>query len=234
VLSGVFFDPPSLDPLWWSAGSPPAINPAAEPNNHGVANIGQAKWMAKNALAALREQLPDVAEEVEAELVGADKAIRSWDAPVTPEEQTKQRSPLLIGQLKAISAPFYNHLHDGQPVWLSQELIANGTSHAGTHLPWSETTTDDNNKGVATIGQLKAVFSLRFESIEISNLDDTDNDGMSDAWELLHFGDLLRDGTDDYDNDGVMDLEEFESGSDPADSSSNSRALQFIVHTRLE
>ncbi|MBF0225130.1 MAG: right-handed parallel beta-helix repeat-containing protein [Desulfobacterales bacterium] len=38
---------------------------------------------------------------------------------------------------------------------------------------------------------------------------DTDNDGMSDGWEIKYFGDLSHDGTQDSDNDGVNDLDEF-------------------------
>jgi len=162
-------------PAWWTDGEPPVINPSAAPNNLGAANIGQAKWMAKKALEALRAQLPTVADEVEADLVGAGKPIASWNAPITPEEQAAQKAPLLIGQLKAISTPFYFHLNDSQSAWLAAERIANGTNQSGTHLPWSEVTTDDNNKGMAVIGQLKAVFSLRFEG-----LDDSDSDGMPD------------------------------------------------------
>lgn len=38
---------------------------------------------------------------------------------------------------------------------------------------------------------------------------DTDNDGMSDAWETTYFGNLSRDGKGDFDSDGWYDLEEY-------------------------
>ncbi|WP_100611544.1 pectate lyase family protein [Confluentibacter lentus] len=38
---------------------------------------------------------------------------------------------------------------------------------------------------------------------------DTDNDGMTDDYEILKFGNLDRDGKGDIDNDGYTDLEEF-------------------------
>lgn len=44
---------------------------------------------------------------------------------------------------------------------------------------------------------------------------DSDGDGMPDAWELNHFGNLSHDGTGDYDGDGVTDLAEYRAGTDP-------------------
>jgi Tol biopolymer transport system component len=49
---------------------------------------------------------------------------------------------------------------------------------------------------------------------------DSDGDGMDDAWEIAHFGDLSRDGTGDFDGDGMTDLEEFLAGTNPADDQS--------------
>jgi len=46
---------------------------------------------------------------------------------------------------------------------------------------------------------------------------DTDGDGMADAWELEHFGDLVsHDGTGDGDSDGLNDLAEYQHNCDPA------------------
>ena len=42
---------------------------------------------------------------------------------------------------------------------------------------------------------------------------DTDDDGLLDAWEVTHFGDLTTaDGTTDYDRDGYSDLQEYLNG----------------------
>jgi hypothetical protein len=54
-------------------------------------------------------------------------------------------------------------------------------------------------------------------ALTIYSIDDTDGDGMSDAWEMEHFGTLDRDGTGDFDGDGVSDLDEFLNGTDPTD-----------------
>ncbi|MBN1674113.1 MAG: hypothetical protein JXR37_23900, partial [Kiritimatiellae bacterium] len=49
--------------------------------------------------------------------------------------------------------------------------------------------------------------------------DDSDADGLSDAWETAHFGSTgaANGGTgDDFDGDGLLNIEEYVMGSDPA------------------
>ncbi|MES2477238.1 MAG: hypothetical protein V4640_15745 [Verrucomicrobiota bacterium] len=228
-----------LGPTWWN--QPHASNPADPttldlpaavngnpPNNKGPANIGQAKHIARSALLEVRAiGLAQLADDIESELVGPNKPIASWDAPADTAESEKQKSPLLLGQLKAIAAPFYQAFHAANPDWLESQLVANGTrdlTDTENYFPWSSTLNDDQNKGVATVGQLKAVFSLRFETgIELvdsdwdglpdyrelqfgtdPNLWDTDGDGVSDGDEVL------KNGTDpllaaDYEGDGICD-----------------------------
>ena len=197
-------------PLWWSEGNPPVINenPA---NNHAPANIGQAKHMAKSALEALRPILPAVADQIEADLVGPGNPIPSWAAPANQAEIDQNHAPLLIGQLKAIADPFYTRLHAAAPIWLEAERTANGTNHPGSIFPWTSTTTDDNNKGMANIGQLKAAFSLRFDH-------DADIDGMPGLWEeaVGLDQDDPGDADTDLDDDGLTNLGEYENGTDPA------------------
>ena len=92
----------------------------------------------------------------------------------------------------------------------------------------------DNGDGSAlfewTPGQGQAgVYTLTFTATDGENTAsrtatltivddvDSDNDGMADAWELLYFGNLDRDGTGDYDGDGISDLDEFLNGSNPVE-----------------
>jgi hypothetical protein len=44
---------------------------------------------------------------------------------------------------------------------------------------------------------------------------DTDNDGLSDAWERYYFNDLTATGTGDADSDGLNNLGEYQTGTDP-------------------
>ncbi|WP_367871233.1 hypothetical protein [Luteolibacter sp. Populi] len=160
---------PGAEPVWWREGDMPAVDEAIAPSDRGPANVGQAKWMAKSALDALRSARPDIAATVDAALVGAGKPLVSWDAPALDSNEAKsQYAPLLVGQLKAISAPFYAALHAAEPAWLLTEMQASQTRDGSDSLnpyPWTSASGDDRNTAPANLAQLKAVFSLRFESL---------------------------------------------------------------------
>ncbi len=65
---------------------------------------------------------------------------------------------------------------------------------------------------IASDGILK---TTRGVPIRVNPEYDTDGDGMADAWEIAHFGNLDRDGNGDFDDDGIKDLDEYENQSDP-------------------
>ena len=186
VLLGSVLPLPAADPAWWLGGSPPVIDPAAQPENRAIASIGQAKWMPKNALESLRTILPETAALVEADLVGSGKPIATWAAPITAQEKQAQLSPLLVGQLKAISAPFYQHLQAAAPLWLTSEMAAYQLPPGS--VPWTAATVDDSNLSPTVIGQLKAVFSFDFAADRESG---ENIDGISDLWEYTTFNSLL-------------------------------------------
>lgn len=195
-------------PSWWSNGNPPVIDLGASPDNHGMANIGQAKWMVSEALRALDATAPQIAASIRSDLNGTSPSNRIVDLavpdPKAPEWLEKQKSPLLVGQLKALAAPFYDRLNITSHDWLDHEssepsekgqLQLNGTKDHGpggvTNIhPWTSITADDVNQSPATIGQLKAVFSLRYESLPPAARD-ADNDGMADSLEKSMAGEIL-------------------------------------------
>ncbi len=55
--------------------------------------------------------------------------------------------------------------------------------------------------------------------------EDSDGDGLPDAWELRHFGDLSWDADDDPDSDGLSNLAEYNAGTDPNNPDSDSDGM---------
>jgi hypothetical protein len=212
-------DPPNR-PAWWTNEATRVILPGVIENNQGPANIGQAKHMARAALLALRASgQTQIADDIEAVLVGPPVAgspslnppLASWDPPTTPAEKEKQKAPLLIGQLKAISAPFHLKVYQAAPAWLTGERSIYGLLDNGTY-PWTTSQADDANMAPATIGQVKAVFSLDFASDrEVA----PNTDGLSDLWEIVNFGSLSQSATGDPDNDGLNNAQEYGVGTRP-------------------
>lgn len=188
LLAGIVVS--EVPPAWWHQGISPVIPVGATENNHGVANIGQAKWMASGALKALAAVAPDVAALVRADLAGTPPnftdRIVDFELPtaVTAEWLQKQKSPLLLGQLKAIARPFYNRLNSVAAPWVLDQIKANhgGTATASTdywqvtgnaaynsngYYPWNPATSVATNNAPATIGQLKLIFSFDPDDMDL-------------------------------------------------------------------
>jgi len=53
----------------------------------------------------------------------------------------------------------------------------------------------------------------------VPNPSDSDGDGLPDAWEMTHFGNLSQGPDDDFDGDGYTNLQEYQGASDPTSAS---------------
>ena len=250
-------------PTWWGEGSASAIAPAAPSNNQGPVSVAQAKWMAFRALGKLQTVDPILANAIFSKLTQPQPKAGGGYYPATLDFTTlqplpfgwtaSQRSPLLLGQLKAIAAPFYDLLQAKDPAWLSAQLDLNLTkdsAYPANFYPWSSSPADDANRSPATVGQLKSVLSLRFETLSgvptggsldtdgdgLNNLaeynagtnswtSDTDGDGLPDKWELDHSinpinGTGANGASGDQDSDGYTNIREYYLNSNPSISSS--------------
>ncbi len=177
------FTAAAADPGWWITGTDPVIDPLATDFNPGAANAGQAKWMATRALDALSDKLgteADLVEDIRAELFkpteSSTEGVFFPGRPATPDGAwlAAQKAPLQIGALKALAAPFYRHTSVVNGAWVADQLEASGLTLGstffqdtdGTYYPWNPADNSDTakNRAAANIGQLKLVFSQRYEN----------------------------------------------------------------------
>ncbi|HWA28214.1 MAG TPA: LamG-like jellyroll fold domain-containing protein [Lacunisphaera sp.] len=84
-------------------------------------------------------------------------------------------------------------------------------------------------------GLLGIPFRIEASAIRLtSSASDTDQDGMADAWEIDHFGNLSHDGGDDNDADGLTDIQEFYLGWNPNDADTDDDHLTDLVDPHLD
>ncbi len=71
----------------------------------------------------------------------------------------------------------------------------------------------------AKISAVALVFLFATVAIagHVLAVEDSDGDGLPDAWELEHFGNLSQGPDMDFDGDGASNLAEFDAGTDPTD-----------------
>ena len=183
VLFALFVVPASADPDWWTVQSVQTTNAASD---YSPVLQGQAKHITTAAKNEFDYMLED----------GASPAITNL---VNSFSSTNNYLPLNLGQLKTLSAPFYDQLDS-----LS---LSNAYPTGVTNLyPWTSVTTDDSDFSAASLGQLKFAFSFDL---------DTDSDRLPDWWEMQYLGTLTNDPSGDADGDGINTGDEFALGSSP-------------------
>jgi hypothetical protein len=221
-------------PSWWAERN--VTDPARETDDFAPANIGQLKYVAKQASLEFADYLPGGAGEPVTSLTN------SW---ATPSAATDDFAILNLGQLKAVGKLFYDRLAE---VGYDDAPLA-----PGQRYPWTETVSDDDDFAAANLGQLKYVFSfdLRrdsdgdgvsdllerargtdpFVDERVANADDIDSDGLPNAWEDSHGLNSHDpgDATSDPDNDGLSNLEEFSRLTNPFSSDSDNDGLPDLT-----
>ncbi len=180
-------------PDWWLERGLVSTNAPVETNDFATAKLGQLKHAASLAAAELEANLPG----------GAESNILDMVAAWTNASGADDFAPFNLGQLKAVAKPFYDR------------IIASGGWTNG--YPWTtNTVSDDEDFALATIGQLK--FAFAFDVLSVGDPNDTDADGMADAWEQALADSDPDDGVagiagvlpgDDFDGNGIPNLTEY-------------------------
>ena len=209
LLGGLLW---SAQPDWWTGYS--LIDGAAEAQDDAVATIGQAKHAVQKAYQYLEAELAVVGG------AGTEvTALYNDYCTSTPADPGNDLQALTIGQLKYLAKPFYDRLNNA-PVLHDTSTM----NPASTDIyPWTVDQADDEDLSLASLGQLKFVFSFDLSGWEF---EDTDQDGMEDSWEIAHFGSLEVQANGDPDADGISNLDEFLYGLDPSNLDTDGDGLE--------
>lgn len=159
---------------------------SGQADDYAVANLGQLKTLCTAATFEMNTRLSGGAG------TGITSLVSAWWQPPGPGVTRDDFAALNQGQLKTVATLFYDKL--------------------GLAYPWTSTTADDDDYALINLGQLKSVFSF---PILVSGVTDTDADGLPDAWETTHFGNLSQSAAGDPDGDGLNNLAEYHVGTNP-------------------
>ena len=78
------------------------------------------------------------------------------------------------------------------------------------------------------------IRAIEFDpSQPVSAAEDTDGNGLPDAWEMFYFGHLGVDPKADPDNDGLTNLQEFRTGTSPLNSDTDGDGIPDGIEVRL-
>ena len=236
-------------PEWWVehgiiTSAEGELSSTAIESNYDAANIGQLMFISIKAKDELDAKYPGVTDSA----VALDALISGFIANNTVNDNNPNFDiesnyyALNIGQLKYVVSLFYNRLWElsaGSVIWPSGMTFIGGEGkYPWTDLPESTASNYDaemdKNYEVANIGQMKYLFSWSLDAPASEDPNDTDGDGISDAWEMKYFGNLTTaNATSCYNGDGKADLQKHQDGEDPTLPPANS-GLLLIVYTPLE
>jgi hypothetical protein len=179
----------AVEPAWWAERDVTTTDPSS---NYSPATLGQAKWMAHQAIVTLQSILPDVASQIDGDLTSGSNPIlqNGWTVPSNSDENL---AVLTIGQLKALAHPFHARLSAaGGNEWMNDHLLSRGLPASagdpgllhgdflaadGVYYPWKLVQSLEN-RAKANLGQLKLCFDL-----PLTEDSESPPDGLPDLWE---------------------------------------------------
>jgi hypothetical protein len=182
-------------PAWWTGANTTIIDANATQGNYTLVNLGQLKdvaYMARTyfngTLGAVGGAGPDI-----------ENLVNSFSTSATINYESAT-----IGQLKTVAQPFYDKLNE---IGYNTTLNLQNRSAWGNYswyYPWNPYALDSTNYELATIGQVKAVFSFNITTYITQNTtmkgpldfikvyrgwnpagNDTDGDGSNDTVDVF-------------------------------------------------
>lgn len=233
-------NPSNTYPTWWvdrgiaSEQPPSATDPEYlewSSGNRSIVLQGQVYFVVDKAIEELNAQLGPIG--------GAGFALSDLrDDSKNPE----YRSPILLAQLKFVSAPFYDLFEQigfepGRPGWPTS-LVINETNGASPDLapqyPWLNVDIAPYDFEAALVGQLRFLFNWDLSQWLLVDSEHSEaGDGLPDWWEIYYFGDeSLQNGIDDSESgmpDGLSNRVELLIGSAPTAGSKSSENSKMRI-----
>ena len=134
---------PAAPPVWWTTRGVVSTN-ASVTNDFAAVNVGQIKWIARQAKAELDANIPG----------GCGSAISNLVATFT-NASAHDYASANVGQVKNLATPFYDCLRSNNwPCVLPAGMTTN------QFYPWSAITNRLRDFAVVNLGQVKYIFSF--------------------------------------------------------------------------